>query len=76
KIRGQAMNVLYHALLSIRDRPEQEKQAWKHLFDYYVFNSDSNAGAHLPEHARGYLGAIDDNAARRLRAMLLQKLNR
>lgn len=76
KIRGQAMNVLYHALLSIRDRPEQEKQAWKYLFDYYVFDSDDNAGAHLPEHARGYLGEIDDNAARRLRAMLLQKLNR
>lgn len=76
KIRGQAMNVLYHALMSIRDRPEQEKQAWKHLFDYYVFDSDTNAGSHLPAHARGYLGAIDENAARKLRAMLLQKLNR
>lgn len=76
KVRGQAMDVLYHALMSIRDRPRQEKQAWKHLFDYYIFDSDSNAGAHLPEQARGYLGEIDDNTARKLRAMLLQKLNR
>ncbi len=76
KIRGQAMNVLYHALLSIRDRPEQEKQAWKQLFNYYVFNSDSAAGEAIPEAARGYLGEIDDNQARKLRAMLLQKLNR
>jgi hypothetical protein len=76
KIRGQAMNVLYHALMSIRDRPEQEKQAWKHLLDYYVFNSNTQAGEHLPESARGYLGEIDDTAARKLRALLIQKLNR
>ena len=76
KIRGQAMNVLYHALLSIRDRPVQEKQAWKQLLDYYVFDSDSQAGEPMPEAVRGYLGKIDDAQARRLRAMLLQKLNR
>lgn len=76
KIRGQAMNVLYHALLSIRDRPAQEKQAWKQLLDYYIFDSDAAAGEHLPEAARGYLGLIDDPQARKLRAMLLQKLNR
>jgi tellurite resistance-related uncharacterized protein len=76
KIRGQAMNVLYHALLSIRDRPEQEKQAWKHLFDHYIFNSNTQAGEQLPEQTRGYLGTIDDTAARHLRALLLQKLNR
>jgi hypothetical protein len=76
KIRGQAMNVLYHALLSIRDRPEQEKQAWKHLFDYYVFDSNTQASEFLPEQTRGYLGNIDDTVSRHLRAMLLQKLNR
>jgi len=76
KIRGQAMNVLYLALMSIRDRPEQEKQAWKHLFDYYIFNSNTQAGEHLPYETRGLLGEIDDTAARKLRSMLLQKLNR
>lgn len=76
KVRGQAINVLYNALLSIRDRPEQEKQAWRHLLDYYVFNSDAQAGEHLPENARGYLGVIDDTVARRLRAFLIQKINR
>ena len=76
KIRGQAMNALKLALLSIRDRPEQERLAWKHLFDYYVFGEADRAGEHLPDAARGLLGPIDDNAARRLRAELLQKLNR
>ena len=32
--------------------------------------------AHLPEHARGVLGPIDDISARQIRAMLLNHLNR
>jgi hypothetical protein len=74
--RGQPMNVLNHALLSIRDLPVEEKQAWKHIFDYYIFGDAENAGQHLPEHAKGLLGKIDDPKARQLKAMLLNKLNR
>jgi hypothetical protein len=67
---------LLHGLLSLRDRPEAEKRAWKALFDYYVFGPAERAGAHLPEHARGDLGPMDELKARRLRARLLNKLNR
>mgnify|MGYP003643011809 CR=1 FL=1 len=73
---GTAMNVLYHAMLSLRDKPEHEKQAWKHVFDYYIFGDGSQAAQHLPEHAQGFLGQLDPQKARTLRAMLLNKLNR
>jgi len=69
-------NTLLHALLSLRDRPEHEKRAWKALFDYYVFGPAEQAGAHLPEHARGNLGPMDEMRARQLRAMLLNRMNR
>jgi hypothetical protein len=69
-------NTLLHALLSLRDRPEAEKAAWRALFDYYVFGPANQAGAHLPEHARGNLAPMDEMKARRLRAQLLNKLNR
>ncbi len=69
-------NTLLHALLSLRDRPDPEKQAWRALFDYYVFGPPTLAGEHLPEHARGPLGPLDEMGARRLRARLLQRLNR
>lgn len=69
-------NTLLHALLSLRDRPEAEKQGWRALFDYYVFGEAGRAGAHLPEHARGALGTLDEMKARRLRAQLLNRLNR
>lgn len=73
---GTAMNVLYHAMLSLREKPDHEKQAWKHVFDYYIFGDGNQAAEHLPEHAQGYLGALDPQKARMLRAMLLNKLNR
>ncbi|WP_333571560.1 cupin-like domain-containing protein [Sphingomonas sp.] len=67
---------LLHALLSLRDRPEPEKAAWRSLFDYYVFGDPDRAAAHLPQAARGPLAPIDAMAARRLRAQLLHRLNR
>ena len=69
-------NTLLHALLSLRDRPEAEKRGWRALFDYYVFGPADRAGAHLPEHASGALGPLDETKARRLRAQLLNRLNR
>ena len=67
---------LLHALLSLRDRPETEKRAWRALFDYYVFGPADRAGAHLPEHAKGSLGPVDETKARRLRAQVTRKLQR
>jgi hypothetical protein len=67
---------LLHALLSLRDRSEQEKRAWRAMFDYYVFGPADRAGAHLPEPARGNLAPMDQTKARRLRALLLSRLNR
>src|SRR4051812_4755848 len=67
---------LLHALLSLHDRPEQEKRAWRAMFDYYVFGPAGKAAAHLPEKARGNLAPLDEDMARRLRAQLLQRLNR
>jgi hypothetical protein len=71
------MNTLQHALLSLRDRPEYEKAAWRELFDYYVFGDPETPRRHLPGHMHGELAPMDDTAvARRLRAKLLNRLNR
>ncbi|MGC6401407.1 cupin-like domain-containing protein [Sphingomonas sp. FW199] len=71
------MLTLLHGLLSLRDRPDGEKAAWRALFDHYVFGPATRAGDPLPPHARGPLAApMDPMEARRLRAMILQKMNR
>lgn len=76
KYLGEAMSVLQHALLSLKDRPMAEKKAWQHVFDYYIFSEQNHAGAHLPKQARGALGTIDNIQARKLRAQLINQLNR
>ena len=70
------MNTVLHAMLSLRDRPPAEKDAWRAMFDYYVFGDAGRPISHLPEHARGPLAPLDDMGARRLRAELLRRLNR
>ncbi len=70
------MTTVLHGMLSLRDRPDTEKRAWAALFDYYLFGPADRPSAHLPDAARGPLARLDETGARRLRAMLLARLNR
>jgi len=73
---GQPQDALNHAMLSIRDLPTHEKQHWRDLFDYYVFNNDNAAIAHIPEHARSVLAPLTHETAGRIRAFLLRMLSK
>ena len=73
---GPPADVLLHALLNLRDLPPAQRDAWRGLFDYYVFGPHDRATAHIPEQRRGALGELDDETARRIRAMLRNNLNR
>ncbi|WP_412972684.1 cupin-like domain-containing protein [Glaciecola sp. MF2-115] len=71
---GVPNDALYHALLSIKSLPKNQRQAWKHLFDHYVFEPDEQT--HIPDERKGILSPLKDSTARQLRAMLINKLNR
>lgn len=73
---GTPLDVLNHALLSIRDLPEPQRNAWRDIFEFYVFAPDDDVTAHIPEEQRGVLSPINELSARKLRALLLKKLNR
>jgi hypothetical protein len=73
---GAPTTALLHAILSLRDLPQRQREAWRTLFDHYVFDADESVYAHIPEPGRGCLAPLDDTAARRLRAELLNRLNR
>ncbi len=67
---------LMHAMLSIRQRPQYEREAWKAIFDHYIFGDTGDASDHLPDHILGPLGKMDAMFARRLRAMLTRRMQR
>jgi hypothetical protein len=69
-------NALMLALLSIRDLPPEQRNAWQDIFRHYVFEAGDQTAAHIPPSARRVLGPIGDDAARMLRAQLLKKINR
>ena len=73
---GNPMDVLNHALLSIRDLPDAQRKIWQNIFAHYVFEPDDEVVAHIPEGARGVMAPIDEPTARKLRGLLLKRLNR
>ena len=73
---GVPQDALLHAILSIRDLPAEQREAWRGIFDHYVFHADEKSVEHIPAGRRGVLGELDENAARKLRATLRNNLNR
>lgn len=73
---GSPQDAFTHALLNIRSLPDDERQHWKNLFDYYIFDSNPDNTTHIPQEKLGLLGDIDEMAARRIRSQLLNRLNR
>ena len=71
---GAPMDALHHALLSIRDLPQAQRDAWRNIFEHYIFAPKEQS--HIPEDKRGMLNPIDEPLARKLRASLVNKLNR
>lgn len=72
---GSPAAALMHAILSVRDLPKRQRQAWQAMFDHYVFDADEAVFEHIPEAGRGCLAPLDDTAARKLRAELINRLN-
>ena len=73
---GTPQDVLTHAMLTIRDLTPEQKAAWREMFHHYVFDFDPADHEHIPENARGVLAPMTNDNARRIRANLLNRLNR
>lgn len=73
---GSPLHVLKHAFLALRGLPPEQRQVWKGIFDYHIFNASEDSVAHIPEQGRGIHLPMDENRARVLRAELLNMLNR
>ncbi|MFT3996369.1 MAG: cupin-like domain-containing protein [Asticcacaulis sp.] len=63
------MQAFFHALTMVRQLPEDQRAAWKAMFDAFVFEE---GGDHLPEDRQGVLGPLDA----RQRAMIRQAVGR
>ena len=71
---GAPLNVLQHAMLGLRDLPPEQRAVWQDIFKHYVFEPNKENFAHIPERARGVLNGLTEDAAKRIRALLLSRL--
>ncbi len=70
---GSPLNVLQHAIMGLRDLPDEQRGIWKSLFDYYVFNQKEENISHIPKNARGALNPMDENIADKIKNVLSDK---
>jgi hypothetical protein len=63
-----------HALLAVRDLPEEQRAAWRAMFDAFVFRADGDPMEHLPREVQGVLGNTSPAQAQALRQRIAQAL--
>lgn len=71
---GNAYEALLHAFLALRHLPPDQRAVWRTMFDYYIFETAGDPGAHLPPHARGVLGPPTPEGFAAMRAAILRTL--
>lgn len=71
---GRLYDCLLHAVLALRDLPENQRMAWRAVFDYFVFKTSGEPMTHLPAHARGPLGPMNQRQRDQMKQALLRSL--
>ena len=69
-----AFDALILALLNLRPLPAATREAWRAIFEHYVFGSQAGVTDHIPEHRLGMLANLSEGDAARLRAWLAERL--
>ncbi|WP_445191533.1 cupin-like domain-containing protein [Sphingomonas sp. Tas61C01] len=73
---GSPWDALMHGMMSLRQLPPDQRQAWRAMFDHYVFLADGDPAAHLPPAARGILAAETPDEMAQLRRTIIAALQR
>lgn len=73
---ASAMDCLLHSLLNVKPLPPELRKAWASMFHHYVFDASDDDHAHIPEHKRCVLAEMSPEAAKRIRNLLIAKLQR
>lgn len=73
---GSPFESMIHGILAISDLPEHQRDAWRAMFDHYVFRRNGDPAGHLPDTQKGILGKPTPQLRARIRQFLLHMLSR
>lgn len=69
---GSPYDALLQALLSFRHLPQDQRDVWRTMLDYYVFEKGGDPSEHLPPHAQGILGPASAQLFDAMRSLIRQ----
>ncbi|MDG6079269.1 cupin-like domain-containing protein [Erythrobacter litoralis] len=73
---GGGYEAMLHALYAYRHLPPEQRDVWRDLLDYYVFERSGDPAAHLPDDAKGVLGPPSPGLFARMRGTIRDALAR
>jgi len=71
-----ALDGLLHAMLGLRGLAPGERDAWRAIFEYYIFGDKDAASSHIPEARRGVLGEMSEEYRKSVREFLIAQLKK
>jgi hypothetical protein len=71
-----ALESLLHTVAALRGLPPAQRQAWRAVFEHYVFDTERDVAGHIPPERQGLLGPMSEQQHRQWRALLIQRLGR
>ena len=71
---GSPWDAMLHGMMALRGLRDDQRRAWRAMFDHYVFLTDGDPGAHLPDFARGVMAASSPSDLIEMRRTLIRNL--
>ncbi len=69
-----ALDSLVHAVAALRGLPPAQRQAWREVFEHYVFDTERDVTSHIPLARQSLLGPMTPEQHAQARALLLKRL--
>ena len=72
--RHKPILALMHSMVLMSGLPAVEREAWRTFFDYFVFETDGDPGAHLPAGLRDVMGELSPEDRDQVIAFIAERL--
>jgi mannose-6-phosphate isomerase-like protein (cupin superfamily) len=64
------------ALLAMRELTQEQREAWRCMFDHYLFNQGTDPRAYIPPHQQHILGDLSPEYIRQIKDYFIKKLEK
>lgn len=75
-VSPSSIDSLNLALLAMRDLSQKQRDAWRCLFDHYLFKQELDPRSYIPEHQQHILGDLSTEYVREVKDYFITKLQK